>query len=223
MGDSERTLSVGAVFDLEPEEEAAERLLRDIWRSAEGSLDVRLRFDARLAVDGVLPAIDIKQLQAECGLVPPIYQPPLLKQLRRELLSKLRLGFELDHRAEMKGQLGLHTEIDEQEELASIRTSAALFSHSAARQPPELAVLLCAAVVYHFPARRAGALGATPRAVAEFQKAVIETVRDAQPALWRSLCSMSELNDRHAADVLQRLGEVLLTHRHDFWLTRHEY
>merc|ERR1712232_169029 len=204
MGDSERTLSVGAVFDLEPEEEAAERLLRDLWRSAEGSLDVRLHFDARLAVDGVLPAIDVKQL-------------------RRELLSKLRLGFELDHRAEMKGQLGLHTEIDEQEELASIRTSAALFSHSAARQPPELAVLLCAAVVYHFPARRAGALGATPRAVAEFQKAVIETVRDAHPALWRSLCSVSELSDRDAADVLQRLGEVLLTHRHDFWLTRHEY
>jgi F0F1-type ATP synthase alpha subunit len=217
----DRTLSVGAIFDLEPEEEATERSVRDFWRSAEGSLDVRLHFDARIAVDGFLPAIDVKQLQT--GLVAPAYQPPLLQQLRSEMLRKLRLGFELNHRVEIQGQLGLHLEIDEQEELASLRTSSALLSHSTARTHAELAVILCAAIVFHFPAKRAGALGATPRAVAAFQQEIIRTIQEAHPSLWNMLCSLEDLNDSEAADAIQRVGELLLLHRCDFRLTRPEF
>merc|ERR1712187_698163 len=96
-----------------------------------------------------------------------------------------------------------------------------LLSHAVPRPLPELAVLLCAAVVLHFPP-----LGSsrqpTRTAIEGFQRAVIRTICEEHPALWNTLCALEDLDDAAAAGALRNLAEALLMHRFDFALTRAE-
>lgn len=175
-----------------------------------------LSFSHELAADGVLPAIEVDQLLAS-GF-PATYQAPLFRQLRSELVSTFFKSRELKEQLDIRHQLGLVAELDEEEELRSVRVSRALLAHAAARPLPELAVLLVAALVYHFPVQRPP----SPIAVAHFQEAVIATVREAHPVLWGALSAPEGLSEVEAADTLAGLGEALLLHRFDFRLTRPE-
>jgi len=214
-GGRESALSVITVLDLEPDDELPPAQ-RDLWRGAEPSLDVNLRFDGQLAANGVLPAINLEELWP-CGFA-PTFQAPLLRLLRRELVITLQQGSALKKRLDVIGELGLHVEMDEQEAVASAAAARSLFSHSAPRSLPELAVLLCAAVVYTFPARR----HPSPTAVAVFQRRVLAAIQTAHPVLWQSLSSMEALSEEEAAGALQNLGRALLQHRYDFEFTRPE-
>jgi len=211
-----RTLSVAAVLDLDPDEEL-EPIFRNMWRSAEQSLDLRFQFDVTLASKWVLPAIDVDQLLA-CGTA-PVYQAPLLRRLRSELLHKLSSSRELRERLEMGKQLGLHTEPQDQEDLGSARVSRALLAHVAPVALPDLAVVMAASLVFHFPwytrqPTRAAILG--------FQEAVVTLIRTSYPQLWETLTLLETIDDEQAAEVIQALGGVLLRHRFDFTLTRPE-
>jgi len=210
----ERSLSVLAVLDLDPGDELPSAI-RSLWRGAEPSLDVCVHFSAKVAMNGIMPAIDPKELLS-CGFS-PVFQVPLLRLLRAELSSALREGYDLTHRMELAKQLGLDMEEDADQDLVSAATTRALLAHSRPQQLPELAVLLCAAVVYRLPKRRV-----SPVAVERFQHAVVETVRDKHPALWSTLETMEVLDEAEAQGVLQSLGGALLAHRFDFHLTRPE-
>ncbi|CAE8700030.1 unnamed protein product, partial [Polarella glacialis] len=109
-GGRQQALSVAAVFDLDPEDELPP-LPRELWRTAEPSLDVCLNFSARLAAGGVLPAIHADQLLA--GSHSPRYQAPLLRALRSEFQALLLRSRELQERLEMGKQLGLHAELQD--------------------------------------------------------------------------------------------------------------
>lgn len=205
-GGRQSALSVITVLDLEPDDELPSAQ-RDLWRGAEPSLDVSLRFDGHLAANGVLPAINLEELWP-CGFAPS-FQAPLLRLLRRELVAVLQEGSALKKRLDAIGELGLHVEMDEQEAVASAAAARSLFSHSAPRSLPELTVLLCAAVVYSFPPRR----HPSPTAVAEFQRRVLDAIQTAHPVLWQSLSSLEALSEEQAAGALQNLGRALLQHR----------
>lgn len=213
----EGSLSVVAVVDIDPTDKNKEELpsaMRGLWRAVEPSLDVCLHFCPKVAAKNVLPAIDPKELLRGFA---PSYQVPLLRLLRSELRSALREGYDLAFRLGIAKQLGLETDEDDEQDLVTASTTRALLAHSEPRQLPDLAVLLCAAVVYRLPARRY-----SPVAVQRFQQEVVETVRSRHPALWNTLESMEALTEADAAAVLRDLGEALLTHRFDFQLTRPE-
>eukprot|EP00928_Gymnodinium_smaydae_P011855 TRINITY_DN14336_c0_g1_i1.p1 TRINITY_DN14336_c0_g1~~TRINITY_DN14336_c0_g1_i1.p1 ORF type:complete len:598 (-),score=131.53 TRINITY_DN14336_c0_g1_i1:75-1868(-) len=232
--DDESVLTVAAVFDLEPHADALTPAIRDLWRSAEGSLDVCVDFAApglAAKVPTAAVAIDVEALLSRVGLCAPTYQAPLFKLLRNELLRKLQHGKELEERMELKTQLGLHHDVDEEEEVVSLRTARALLLRhsatatrsSAALAPQadaELAVILCATALFHFPASRPSATS-----LAGFQAAVVDAIRNGHPALWQSLqaAAADELPGADAAAVLRALGEALLSHRFDFLLTKPEW
>eukprot|EP00929_Paragymnodinium_shiwhaense_P030679 TRINITY_DN17347_c0_g2_i5.p2 TRINITY_DN17347_c0_g2~~TRINITY_DN17347_c0_g2_i5.p2 ORF type:complete len:174 (+),score=29.29 TRINITY_DN17347_c0_g2_i5:243-764(+) len=142
-------------------------------------------------------------------------EAPLLRLLRQELSRKLRTGNELREKIELSTDLGLHTELDEVEELSSIRVSRALLTHTEARPLRELAVLLCAGIVLHFPRPRI-----SPQEVESFQQAVLTIVRDYHPGLWDQLERLEALDEAAAAGVARQLGEAILEHRFDFRLTQ---
>jgi len=114
-------------------------------------------------------------------------------------------------------QLGFQPEDDEEDELAGAKQLRALLAHSAARPLPELVVILCAALVLHFPRLRCSS-----REIAHFQAAIVATVREDHPGLWEALGSIDTLDDAGAAELLQSLGEAIFLHRFDFRLTRPE-
>mmetsp|Transcript_39923 Transcript_39923/g.113079 ORF Transcript_39923/g.113079 Transcript_39923/m.113079 type:complete len:567 (-) Transcript_39923:37-1737(-) len=209
-----RALSVVTLLDFDPDDGDLHPTLRNLWRSMEQSLDVCFNFDLRLAADGMLPAIDVEQLLA-CGPA-PVYQAALFKRLRGELLRSLMTDRDRRERMEVGGQLGLHKEPQDQEDLGSARVARALLAHTAARPLPELAIVLTAALVYHFPQ-----YGRKPSrtAVGSFQDAIVALVRDGYPRLWETLLDCRSLTDAQAAETLQQLGGVLLQHRFDFQLT----
>jgi len=210
----ERSLSVVALLDLDPNDELPSSI-RELWRSVEPSLDVSVQFSAKVAQSGILPAIDPKEI-LPCGFA-PTFQAPFLQLLRSELSTALREGYDLSFRMELAKQLNLQMEDDEHEALASSSNARALLSHATPRELPELAVLLAAALVYRFPGRRP-----TPLSMAQFQKALVECVRDNHPALWSTLGSLETLSKDESQGVLQNLGEALMEHRFDFRLTRPE-
>lgn len=207
-------LSVAVVLDLDPEEEL-DLLHRNLWRSVEPSLDVSLRFDAQVAANWILPAIDINQLLA-CGSA-PVYQAPLLRLLRSELIGKLTASRALSERLGLGRQLGLHIEPPDQEDLDSDRVARALLAHGAPAALPELSVLIAAALVYHFPG---SGKRPTRAAIFGFQEALLGLIRDSYPQLWETLSLLESLTEEQAVDVIQALGGVLLQHRFDFQLTR---
>jgi len=216
----ESSLSMAVVFDVAPDDDVMTPTLRDLWRGTADLLDVQLEFSPTLASIGIFPAIDSEQLLPTCGLVPPGHQAPFFKQLRRELLVKLRSGRDLEKGVEIRKQLGFHIELDEQEDLASFVAARAILGSQAVRRPAsETAVLLCATVVMQF-------LGAsrrpTRRAVETFQQAAITTIREMHPAVWNTLCMLEELDDAQASGAIMNLAEALLQHRFDFELTRPE-
>merc|ERR1712185_64527 len=98
------------------------------------------------AVNGILPAIDPKEL-LPCGFAPR-FQAPLLRLLRSELCDALRQGYNLSFRMELAKDLGLQMEDDEHDDLACSSNVRALLAHSKPRLLPDLAVLLCASLVY---------------------------------------------------------------------------
>jgi len=213
----EGSLSVVAVVDFDPTSNNKEELpsaMRGLWRGVEQSLDVCLHFSSKVAAKNVLPAIDPKELLTGFA---PSFQVPLLRLLRSELRTAFREGYDLAFRLDMAKQLGLETDDDDEQDLVTATTTRALLAHSKPRQLPELAVLLCAGLVYRLPARRY-----SPVAVKRFQQEVVETVRSRHPALWDTLESMEVLTEAEAGGVLRDLGEALLTHRFDFQLTRPE-
>merc|ERR1712060_323778 len=103
------------------------------------------------------------------------------------------------------------------EELASVRTSRAILMHSSVRPLPELATLLCASIVLHFPQQRP-----SRTEVEHFQRALIATVREGHPDLWAALSDLESLDEKAAAATVQKLGETILAYRFDFSLTRPE-
>jgi len=210
----ESALTVVAILDLEPEGELVPTL-RALWRGAEPALDVALPFSAALASRGVLPAVDLDQLA--CGFAPS-YQPPLFRQLRAELLRALLRSRDLAARLELMRPLGLHVEPQDEEELGSSHAARALLAHAEPRPAPELAVLLVAALVYHFPS--AAGRPPAPSAVAAFQRALLGTVRTGYPALWEVLSGAHCLGEAEASVAIRDLAEVLLAHRLDFGFTR---
>eukprot|EP00971_Amphidinium_carterae_P009522 187882-Amphidinium_carterae.1 len=67
-----------AVLDMETADELP-RSLQNLWTHIEPSLDVHVPFSAKLASQGVLPAIDIDALSL--GGFPAPYQLPMLQLL----------------------------------------------------------------------------------------------------------------------------------------------
>lgn len=212
----ERALSVAAVLDLSPEEEL-DKVTRELWHSAEPSLDVSLDFSAKLAAKGIMPAIDVDAL-LQPGLPPP-YHLPLLRLLRGELAAALLSSRELGEKMELKQQLALHAEADEEDAIRSARVARSLLAHKRPLSLAELAVVTTAALVFHFPQPRAP----PPSAIAGFQEAVTALIRDEHPEIWRSLEAADILGAEDAASLLHGLGSVLLRHRGDFSLTRPEF
>lgn len=209
----EQAFSVVAVLDLEPEDELPP-VLRDLWRSIEPALDVCVSFSAKVAMEGVLPAIDVDRLLAS-GFAPP-HQSPFFKQLRADLLVAFRKSRDLHEKINVGKQLGLHVEMEDQQEMLSARVARAMLAHSGPRTQQELAVLLVAALVYHFPRRRQP----TQFEIGRFQDAVIDTVRTKYPALWEILGVTDALSKAEATTAIRDLGEVLLAHRFSFQITR---
>lgn len=207
-------LSVVAVLDVAPEDEMHPQI-KDLFRNAEQSFDVILNFDISLVAENIMPAIDTDLLAH--GFAAP-YQAPLMRLLRAELVDSLRGSKALRHRLDGCRELGILAEVDEEEELRSSCVSRALLAHYSARPLQELIVLICAALVYHFPVPRSP----SSTSVAIFQEAVIACIRDAHPALWNSVGIAEGLDDADAAEVISHLGQVLLAHRLDFQLTRSE-
>lgn len=207
-----KALSVVAVLDVATEDEM-HPLIKDLFRNAEQSFDVVLNFDTKMAADGIMPAIDPDLLTH--GFAAP-YQAPLMRLLRAELVDSLRGGRELRIRLDGLKELGLQAEVDEEEELRSSGVSRSLLAHCSRRPLQELIVVICAALVYHFPVPRRP----SPTSIANFQEAVVACIREAHPALWNSLGLAEDLDDENAAEVISRLGQVLLAHRLDFQLTR---
>ncbi|CAK0849803.1 unnamed protein product [Prorocentrum cordatum] len=120
MGSNEeRALSVAAVLDLSPDEELG-GLARELWHGAEPSLDVSLCFSTKLAAKGILPAIDVDSL-LQPGFPPP-YHPPLLRLLRGELAAALLSSRELGEKLDLKRQLQLHAEVEDEEISNTLRT-----------------------------------------------------------------------------------------------------
>lgn len=117
---------------------------------------------------------------------------------------------------------GFHVEEYDKEELESTLCARALLSHRETRPLSELSVLLLAALVYHFPRRggRGRASIPPPRTVAQFQEALIDTIRNVYPTLWERLCVSETLDEVEATRTVQELGSALLDHRFDFQLTR---
>jgi len=212
----ERALSVVTVLDLEPEDELPTRD-RDLWRGVEQSLDVNVGFTAKLAAENLFPAIDVNGLLAT-GFPPP-YQAPLFQQLRAELMPALGSSRDLAEKIDMSRQLGLHIEIHDEERYKSANVARALLSHASPRRPAELAVLLTAALIYHFPKRRVPSRSE----LAGFQEALLETVRNDYPSLWDLLSVSEGLSIDEATRTLRDLGEVLLAHRLDFHITRPDF
>lgn len=207
-------LSVVAALDVAPEDEM-HPLIKDLFRNAEQSFDVVLNFDLGMAADGIMPAIDPDRLAH--GFAAPC-QAPLLRMLRAELVDSLRGSKALRHRLDGLAELGIQAEVDEEEELRSLCVSRALLAHGSTRTLQELIVLICAALVYHFPVPRQP----SSVSIAVFQEAVVACIREAHPRLWNSLGLAENLDDPEAAEVISHLGRVLLTHRRDFRLTRPE-
>lgn len=178
----------------------------------EPSLDVCLGFSGKLAMKGVLPAIEPDQLAA-CTF-PPLYQAPLLRQLRELFTEKLRRSCALEQQVTLKRDLLLEVEVDETEELESAAVSRAMLSHASHQTLAELAVLVGASVVYHFPRRT------SPVGIATFQRSLLSTIRQSHPVLWEALINLEALGDTDASAVLLDLWRTLLQHRQDFSLTR---
>lgn len=216
--DGMRALSVAVVADFDPEDGGElHPTLRNLWRNIVQSLDVHLSFTLQLAADGILPAIDVEQLLA-CG-PPPVYQAPFFKALRGDLLRSLLANRDRRERLEMMSQLALHLEPQDQEDQGSAVVARALFAHAAARPLPELAVVLTAAMVFHFPLR---SRKPSRTSIASFQDGILSLVRDEYPALWAVLQHVEEMTDTEAAETLQQLARALLAHRLRFQLTRPE-
>lgn len=211
----ERSLSVVTVLDLDPQDELPARD-RDLWRGVEQSLDVNVGFSAKLAAENVLPAVDVNGLLAT-GFPPP-HQSPLFRQLRAELMPALSSRRELDEKMDMSRKLGLHVEVYDEEQHKSAIVARALLSHTSPRRPAELAVLLTAALIYHFPKRRV-----SPSEIAGFQEALFETIRSGYPSLWDLLSVSETLSADEATRSIRDLGEVLLAHRLDFHITRPDF
>merc|ERR1711879_294591 len=110
-------------------------------------------------------------------------------------MGKLRSCRDLEKSIEVKRELALHIEVDEAEELTSALTARALLSHAVPRPLPELAVLLCAAVVLHFPPALGSSRQPTRTAIEGFQRAVVRTICDEHPALWTTLCALEDHDD----------------------------
>jgi len=206
-----RSLSVVTVLDFAAEDELP-WMVRELWRTVEPSLDVCLGFSGKLAMKGVLPAIEPDQLAA-CTF-PPLYQAPLLRQLRELFTEKLRRSCALEQQVTLKRDLLLEVEVDETEELESAAVSRAMLSHASHQTLAELAVLVGASVVYHFPRRT------SPVGIATFQRSLLSTIRQSHPVLWEALINLEALGDTDASAVLLDLWRTLLQHRQDFSLTR---
>mmetsp|Transcript_87110 Transcript_87110/g.154148 ORF Transcript_87110/g.154148 Transcript_87110/m.154148 type:complete len:546 (-) Transcript_87110:131-1768(-) len=216
IGSQEQSLSVAAVMDLSPEDELA-TTPRDLWRSAEQSLDVCLNFRRDLAVQGLFPAISADDLFTAGGYA-PCYQAPMMKALRDELRSLIRRSRELKDRLEIGKQLGFQAELEDLDNFGSDNVARALLGHSVPRGPRELAVLVCASVVLYFPHQRP-----PPRSVvASFQAGMLNSIKAGHPVLWEALGSLSDMNDNEASAVLRELGEAILARRYEFQLTQPE-
>jgi len=212
-----KALSVVAVVDL-AQDEALPRDMQDLWRTIEPSLDVCVSFREPLAAKRIFPAIDVDNLM--CGFAPP-YQAPFMQVLRQELKEALSTSAELDFRLSARKQLGLDHEDDEKEDLISAEISRMLLLHDGTRSLPELAVLLCASLIFHFPAYRGGRLP-PPAAIIDFQETALSAIRTAHPEIWETLTNLESMSKVEANELLQRLGHALMSHRFDFRLTRPE-
>lgn len=212
----QQSLTVVGIVDADLEEELPP-LVRDLWRGMEPSLDVCLSFDTKLASEGIMPAINVDELLT-AGFSPP-YQAPLIRQLRAELIPSLIASRDLQEKLHMGKQLGLHAELDEEEDLGSSKVARQLLSQGSGESIalPDLAVILAASLVYRFPRDRQA-----PSMVAAFRKAIVETIREEHPALWTALCELEILDEVQAAGAIQNLGQALLRHRLEFRLTRPE-
>eukprot|EP00931_Biecheleriopsis_adriatica_P000402 TRINITY_DN100427_c0_g1_i1.p1 TRINITY_DN100427_c0_g1~~TRINITY_DN100427_c0_g1_i1.p1 ORF type:complete len:568 (-),score=131.97 TRINITY_DN100427_c0_g1_i1:70-1719(-) len=216
VGGKESALSVAAVFDLSPDEELA-TTPRNLWRTAEPSLDVCLSFSRDLAAGGIFPAIDVDDLLAVSTFAPG-YQAPLLAALREELRRLLQRSRELKAKLQMSKELGLQAELEDVEALGSDSVARAVLAHARPREPRELAVLVCASVLYYFPHTRA-----PPRSVVEnFQRSVLESIQSGHPVLWEELGRLSDISREEAGPLLRELGEALLARRFEFQLTHPE-
>lgn len=205
-------LSVVAVLDVAPEDEMRPPI-KALFHGAEPSFDVVVNFDMNMVVKGIMPAIDPDHLAIGFDAV---YQPPLMRILRAELVDNLRRSKALHHRLDSCNEFGIEPEADEEEELRSLGVSRALLAHCSARPLQELIVLTCAAQVYHFPVPRPP----SSASIAALQEAVINCIRETHPMLWNSLGLAEDLDNADAVEVVARLREVLLAHRRDFQLTR---
>ena len=110
-------LSVAVVLDCEHEEDMS-MVVRDLFRGADNSLDVKVPFSAELAKDGIMPAINPDVLSVGPG---PRFQEPLFRRLRGELRLLLQKSGKLSEKLDLGKQLGLHAEPDEEEDLASAK------------------------------------------------------------------------------------------------------
>mmetsp|Transcript_43749 Transcript_43749/g.79867 ORF Transcript_43749/g.79867 Transcript_43749/m.79867 type:complete len:579 (-) Transcript_43749:172-1908(-) len=215
MGGAARSMTTIAVLDMETADELP-RSLQNLWTHIEPSLDVHVPFSAKLASQGVLPAIDLDALSL--GGFPAPYQLPLLRLVRADLVAKLQHSRQLVHQSSLRKQLGLHLEMDEEEEVNSAVVQSALLAHASPRPLPELVIIVVAALVFHFPTQRP-----VPSTVANFQDAVVWLVREQHKGLWQSLSVMDTLSADHAQTVLLDLGHALLRHRLEFHLARPDF
>ncbi|CAK9043030.1 Type 3 secretion system ATPase (T3SS ATPase) [Durusdinium trenchii] len=148
-----RAMTVAMALDVSPEDDLA-LVPRELWRSAEPSLDVCLKFSHQLASKGVFPAIDLDVLNVTFG---PTYQPAVLRQLRHELQRLLqrsaRLREKLGHGTEATGRdLGFQAELEEVDTLGSDTVARSLLAQQhVPKSLREVVVLTCASVVFYFP------------------------------------------------------------------------
>jgi len=215
-GGQEHTLSVVVVADLDPDDDELHSTSKQLWRTIEPSVDISLNFDLKLASEGIMPAVDIEKLLVGPA---PVYQAPFFKLLRTELLRALTVNRDRRERLEIGGQLGLHKEPQDLEDMGSARVARMLFAQRGSRSSAENAILLTASLVYHFPLNER-----TPSrtAVSGFQEAVVTVVREGYPDIWGVLERVETLNETEAQALLQHLGKVLISHRFDFQLTSSE-
>eukprot|EP00930_Biecheleria_cincta_P022815 TRINITY_DN16590_c0_g1_i1.p1 TRINITY_DN16590_c0_g1~~TRINITY_DN16590_c0_g1_i1.p1 ORF type:complete len:419 (+),score=77.59 TRINITY_DN16590_c0_g1_i1:441-1697(+) len=211
---SERTLSVAVAMDLSPEDELPPTP-RELWRSAEPSLDVCINFSRDLAAKGIFPAINVDDL-SNVSPYPPSYQAPLLALLRAELRGLLSRSRETKYKLELSKDLGLHAEMEDVEALSSDSVARGLLSHSRPLSLREVTVLACAGALFHFPHRKSPG-----RATLEaFQADLLQSIETGHPVLWQALGSLTELSREEAGPLLRELGEALLARRFEFQLTR---
>eukprot|EP00913_Durusdinium_trenchii_P014185 g13312.t1 len=167
---------------------------RELWRSAEPSLDVCLKFSHQLASKGVFPAIDLDVLNVTFG---PTYQPAVLRQLRHELQRLLQRSARLREKLATGRDLGFQAELEEVDTLGSDTVARSLLAQQhVPKSLREVVVLTCASVVFYFPHQKPSS-----SSIQQFQSEI-------------------DLDDEEARKLLQDLGEALVAQRLELTLTR---